>query len=180
MVFLLAIGLANVALGSNNSFIPFLMKETGGDVAMLGMLGVVVALSEYPSLTFGNKLLSKFGELNLLMVGMAFYVIRYLLNSVSTTYIMVLAIQSMQSVTYPLFLIASYQYVQRITPVNMRTTAMMIFAAVCGLGGLIGNIGSGILLESISIFALYKVFALICFLTLGAVFVLKNVDRLAD
>ena len=61
-------------------------------------------------------------------------------------------------------------------PRKMKTSAMSFFGVACGLGGFVGNISCGILLEKINIFAVYKLISLMCLISIGFVFLLKNVD----
>lgn len=175
-VFMLSIVIANVSLGSNSSYISLLIQKTGGDVTKLGTLWFIVAISELPVLFFGTKLLRKYGELNLFILGMGLFSLRYFLDSICTSYTSVLVIQIMQGVTYPFFLMSSLQYLNKITPAKVRTSAMTLYTAVCGIGTFFGNIGSGMLLEQISIFMLYKILSFTCIICLFVVVILKNIN----
>lgn len=173
---LLAIVFTNISSGGNSNYIAILIEKTGGDVAQLGVLWFIVAISELPSLYFGVRLLQKLGELNLFILGLALYVLRYLLDSFCTWYVAVSAIQLLQSVTYIFFLIASLEYLNRIAPGKLKTVAMTLHAAAVATGGVIGNFGGGILLEYVSIFTFYQVLALMCLIGMGFLIVLKKID----
>lgn len=177
VVFMISICIASISIGANNAYISLLIQKTGGGVAQLGMLGFIVALSELPSLFFGTKLLKKYGELNLFMLGMAFFIMRYFLDSICTSYVSVLLVQAMQGISFSLFLMSSYQYLNKIIPSKMRTSAMTLYAAVCGFGNFIGNIGGGMLLEEVSIFILFKVISIVCVLSLCTLIILKNINK---
>lgn len=174
---MISILISNISFGSNNSYISLLIQETGGDVSMLGLLGFTLAISELPTLFVGKKLLKQYGELNIFNLGVLLFVIRYFLSSICTSYVWVIIIQTMQGITFSLFLIASLQYLNQITPPKIRTSAMTFYTAICGIGAFIGNIGGGMLLEHISIFTLYKILALICLLCTAVIVILKNIDR---
>lgn len=174
-IFLLSVVVINISLGANGSYIAVLLQKTGGDVSKLGLLWCVLALSELPILFFGNKIINKVGELNLYFLGILLYGLRYFLCSISTSYLLVLITQTMQGVTYIFYMISAFQYMNNVVPAKMRTTAMTIYAAVCGIGGFIGNMGGGLLLEHISVFMLYKIISLICIADLGVVLLLKKV-----
>lgn len=176
MFFIVFVMIFSIPFGSNMAYVSFLIKETGGGFFELGLFGFIVAGSEFLPLHFGSRLLRKLGDINMLMISMFFYSLRYLFNSIGSTSQMVLLIQTMQCVTYPVFLLAAYQYISRTTSQQMRTTAMTIFAASLGLGGLIGNIGGGMLLERISIFDLYKILSGICLFCCLVVILLKKID----
>lgn len=177
IILMLSIFIANISLGSNTSYISLLIQATGGDVSVIGLLGFTLAASEVPVLFIGTKLLKKHGELNIYATGMFFFAVRYFLDSISISYVTVILIQTMQAVTYSLFLISTLEYICRITPAKIRTSALTFYTAVCGSGAFIGNIGGGILLEHINIFGLYKIIALICLASTAVILVLKNVEK---
>lgn len=174
---MISVLITSISFGSNNSYISLLIQATGGDVSILGLLGFTLAISELPTLFFGKNLLKKYGELNIFNLGVLLFVIRYFLSSICTSYIWVIIIQGMQGITFSLFLIASLQYLNKITPTRIRTSAMTFYTAVCGIGAFVGNIGGGTLLESISIFSLYRVLALICLVSTMVIVILKNIDK---
>ncbi|MBU3111219.1 MFS transporter [Clostridium lacusfryxellense] len=175
-VFIVAIVFANIANGSNGSYISLLIQETGGDVSQLGLLWFILAISELPIFFFGKNLLKKHGELNVFIVGMLLFTLRYFLDSICTSYVYVIMIQVMQGITFPLFFMAALEYLNIITPRKMKTSSMTFFGAACGLGAFIGNIGCGLLLEHISIFAIYRIISLMCLICIGFVVVLKKVN----
>lgn len=149
--------IANVPLGANGTYLPVLVKATGGTMFHLGLLGFIIAMSEFFSFNYGEKILKRLGELNVLLAGMGFYMLRFFLDSISTTYLSSLAIQLLQGCTYPLFLMGSYQYVIKNSDEKIRTTSMMIFAAAGSIGGLVGNVIGGYLLDRMTIFSLYRI-----------------------
>jgi PPP family 3-phenylpropionic acid transporter len=170
--------IANAAFNSNGNYIAVLMKETGGDVANIGMLWFIVAMSELPFFFFESRVIKKYGVLNIYIIGMTFYIIRFFINSLCTNYQAVLAIQLLQGISFPLYLTATLQYVIKIVPPETRTTALTTFAAITGgIGGFIGNIGGGFLLQIISIFQLYRILAVLCVIALLIGLILKRVDR---
>ncbi|MBP1920218.1 MFS transporter [Youngiibacter multivorans] len=177
LIFMLAVYTINIAIGSNNSYISLLIQKTGGTVAHIGVYGFMVAISELPSMFSGHKLMKRFGELNLFAIGIFFFVLRYLLDSLSVSYQMVLVVQVLQGVSFALFFMAALQYLNGIVPSAMKTTAMTIFAAVCGLGNFTGNIGGGILLEHIDIFTLFRILAAVSFVALLIILGLKVYEK---
>jgi len=176
ILLIISVILTNVANGSNSSYIPILIEKTGGDVTQLGIVWFIIAISELPAFYFGTKLIYKYGELNLYILGVALFALRYFLGSLCDDYVSVLVIQLMQGVTYTFYLLASLQYINKISPVQMRTSAITLHAAAMGAGGAIGNMGGGVLLEYVSIFVLYQIFALICIICLYILIRLKKID----
>ena len=172
-----AVLLTHIAVGSNGSYIAILMEATGGDVAHIGLLWFIVAISELPFLFYGAHLLRFFGELNLFVIGLAGFVLRYLLNSLCTSYLAVVVIQLMQGFTAMFVLMAALEYLNRVAPGRLRTVAMTVHAAAVALGGMIGNLGGGVLLEYVTIFVLYQILAVVCVAALVLVYALKKIDK---
>lgn len=172
-IFVISVAVLNIATGSNGSYISVLIEKTGGDVSKLGIVWFVIAISELPAFFLGNKLVRKFGELNLYMISTVLFTIRFFLSSICSSYVLVIIIQLMQGITFPLLLVSAYQYLDKITPSKMKTSSLTFYSAACGIGGLIGNIGGGVLLEHIEVFLLYKIMAIICVIGLAIAIVLK-------
>lgn len=167
----------NISTGSNGSYISVLVEKTGGNVANIGTLWFIIAMSELPAFFFGNKLIKRFGILNLYLLSMFFYIARFFIDSLCTGYIIVLFVQLLQGLTYSLFLLSTLQYISQITPSKTRTTAFTVFNAMgSGLGGLIGNIGGGYILQYTNVFLLYKIMALVCIVALFIGIILKKTD----
>ncbi|MCM8709924.1 MFS transporter [Clostridium sp. SYSU_GA19001] len=175
-IFLIMVIIVNISFGCNNSYITILIQNTGGDVSKLGLLWFVMAISEIPILFLGNKLLKKFSDLNLFILAIIFFALRFFLDSISYSYIFVIAIQVIHSLTYPLFLIASLNYLNRTVHQKMKTTAMTMYFASCGIGTFLGNIAGGMLLEHITIFTLFKLISFICVICLALGVRLKNIN----
>lgn len=170
--------IANIASGAHGNYVAVLVGKTGGDVSNIGMLWFILAMSELPGFFFEGRLKKKYGTLNIYIIGMVFYIFRYFITSLCTSYHEVILVQMLQGITFPLFLISTLQYVKDIVPPETRTTALTVFAAITtGIGGFIGNIGGGYLLQVISIFQLYKIFAVLSVLSLMVGLILKRVDR---
>lgn len=161
LLFLVMIIIVNISFGINSNYVTVLIQETGGDVADLGLLWFIVAICELPVLFFSNSLIKKFGDTNLILFGVGLYIWRYFLSSISTSYNSVIAVQFLQLVTFPLYLIGTLNYVNRTSPPEMRTSAMTMYYASGGIGVFIGNIMGGLLLEKITIFSLYRAVSLV-------------------
>jgi MFS transporter, PPP family, 3-phenylpropionic acid transporter len=178
IVFLFSICIMSIALGVNGSYISVLIEKTGGNVSNLGLLWFIVAMSELPVFFFGGKLLKKYGELNVFIFAILIYILRFFLDGVCINYTQVIFIQLLQGISFPLYLMASLQYLNKIVPSKMRTSGITLYAALGGgLGGFIGNIMGGKLLDIVSVFVLFKVLSIIMILALLVVLVLKSMFK---
>lgn len=178
-IFIISVVFIGIALGANGSYIAVLIEKTGGDISRLGLLWFIVAMSELPVFFFGNKLLKKYGDLNLYIISMIIYIFRYLLDSYCSSYIGVIAVQILQGVTFTLYLTATMHYINRVSEPKLRTSAITLYAAIGGgIGGFIGNFGGGLFLEHFSVFALFRLMAAAAFLALITAAFLKKYEKL--
>ena len=178
ILFVLSVMVLNIALQAHSNYLPMLIEATGGKVANLGFVWFASALSEIPAFFFGAKLLKKYGELNIYITALVLYIIRILLSAYSTSYVMVIAVQFMQSITYPLYLFAAMQYINVIVPDKIRASGITLLSSLgFGLGGLIGNLGGGFVLQYRDPFFLYKSMAVVCCLSLFIVLILKSKEK---
>ena len=168
----------NIALQAHSNYVAILIEVTGGNVTNLGFVWFASALSEIPAFFFGAKLLKRYGELNIYIIALILYIIRMLLSAYSTSYITVIAVQFMQSITYPLYLFAVMQYLNVIVPNKIRASGITMLSSLgFGLGGLIGNLGGGFILQYQTPFYLYKVLAMASFVPLLIALILKFKEK---
>lgn len=178
ILFVFSVMVINIVLSAHSSYIAILIEATGGNVANLGIMWFASAISEIPAFFFGAKLMKKHGELNIYILALILYIFRMLLSAYSTNYVMVIAVQLMQSITFPLYLFAAIQYVNVIVPDRIRASGITMLSSLgFGLGGLIGSLGGGFILQYKDPFYLYKVMALVCFISLLIALTLKLKDK---
>ena len=178
IIFMIAVFFTSIGQATNGNYIAVLIQKTGGDISNLGMLWFVVAMSELPSLFFGSKILKKYGELNVFAFGILMYALRFFLNTICSSYVLVIFVQLLQGVSFTMFLMATLQYLNKIVPTNLRTSGMTIYAALGGgLGGFLGNMAGGVIVQELNVFWLYRILAIICLFASLIVFYLKYVDK---
>jgi len=178
MVFVFSVLLLNIALGANSSYISVLVAETGGNVTILGLVWFVVAISEIPAFFFGSHLQKRYGVLNIYLWAVGLYALRFLLCSMEQSYLSVIAIQLLQGITFPLYLIGAMQYLYKIVPEQIKASGITILTSLgFGLGGFIGNLGGGVLLERHGVYFLYRTLSVSCILSLLVVVYLKSKEK---
>lgn len=177
MIFIFSVLLINISLGANSSYISVLVEETGGSVAVIGIIWFVVAVCETPAFFFGNHLQRKYGELNIYLWAVGLYILRFFLCSIQQGYLIVIVIQLLQGITYPLYLLGTMQYLYKTVPEQIRASGITTLSALgFGLGSFIGNLGGGILLENHGIYFLYRTLSVFCIFSLLVGFYLKSQD----
>jgi len=175
VILVLSALLVSASMSANSNFLGTLIQKTGGDVSKIGYLWFVVAMSELPAFFFGSRLLRKFGVLNMYFICLIFYTSRFFLDSLCVNYQAVIAIQLFQAITYPLYIMSTLQCINEIVPVKARTTAITVFAALtAGVGGFIGNMSSGMVIQNFSVFLLFRIMAVLCIISLAIGLFLKQ------
>jgi PPP family 3-phenylpropionic acid transporter len=178
ILFVLSVLILNIALAAHSNYIAMIIEATGGNVSNLGIVWFVQAISEIPLFYFGSRLLRKYGELNIYIFAALLYFVRMLLTSLSSSYAQVIAVQFMQSVTYPLYLFSAMQYVKGIVPDRLRASGITLLSSLgFGLGGLVGNLGGGYLLQYTNPFFLYKMLTVVCLLAAVLALLLKLLQK---
>lgn len=168
----------NAALGANGNYISVLIQKTGGDVSNIGMLWFLLAMSELPLFFYGKSILKRIGVLNAYLLSLGLYFFRYMGDAMAVSYQMVLIIQILQGITFPFFLMSTLEYVNSIVPEKARTTALTVFTAFAGgIGGVVGNMGGGYLIQTRSVFFLFRVMAFVAVAALMIGLVLKAFDK---
>lgn len=177
-IFIITVFFINTSMGANSNYITILIQKTGGDVSNLGLLWFVVAISELPAFFFGYKLLKKVGDMNLYIICFILYILRYFLDSICQNYNTVILIQLMQGITFPLYLVAALNYINRIVPKKMRTSGITLYSAIgSGLGSFVGNMGGGFLLQYSNVFTLYQILSFSAVISFVISLILKKIDK---
>lgn len=175
IILVLSAMLVSASMSANSNYLGTLIQSTGGDVSKIGYLWFVVAMSELPAFYFGNKLLTKLGVLNIYFLCLIFYVLRFFLDSLCVHYQAVIGIQLLQAITYPLYIMSTLHCVNGIVSEKARTTAITVFAALsAGIGGFLGNISGGIIIQNYSVFILFRVMSVLCIVSLLIALLLKR------
>ena len=168
MIFVLSSMVLNISAGINGNYIAVLIQKTGGNVSKLGLLWFIIALCELPVLFYGSQIINRLGALNTYFLSIIFFMLRFLLDSFCQNYEIVILVQILQTITFPLFLISFIQIIKDIIPLRALTTAITLFNALSyGFGGFLGNLFGGVFLQYSNIFSLYKVISILCLVSLA-------------
>lgn len=165
-------GLTLAAL--NNYLFPFL-NELGANEVTMGLALTIGAVVEIPVLFFGNRLIKLLNSYRLLVLAMVISGIRLLLYAVSGTYTVVLFVQLLNGLTFPIMWVAGVSYADENAPAGMSATTQGLFSAmVLGIGNAVGGFMGGLLLESLGGHGLYLVFGVIVLVTVAIVTLLHR------
>lgn len=140
------------------TFFPVLLKQLGGTNKDLGLSLSIMALSEVPVLFFSSRLLSKMKDTTLILISMVFFVVRNFLYIIVNSITGLVWMQTMQSLSFAIFLPAALYYINRVAPEGLKTTAQTVAtSAYFGIGGILGSFIGGIIIDKYGIYALFQI-----------------------
>ena len=175
--FLIAAGILNISIGSNNSYLPVLILSTGGSLSHVGLMSFLIAMVELPFFFNGDRLILRYGPLRMLMVSGVIYAGRFFIVSTLDSFIPVMAVQLVQGISFAFYMVSSMHYLNSVVPANMKATAMTVFGAVTVFGNFLGNMFGGQIIESTGVFVLFKVLAAVSLLSCAVVAYLARISR---
>ncbi|TVY08237.1 MFS transporter [Paenibacillus cremeus] len=156
LAFLLIIFTAAISTRMNDGFLALFLQRLGGDQSIVGAAWMASAVSEIPVFIYLSKHGHKYKELPLLAVCCGVYALRFLLMSFVDNPLWVIAIQTMHSLSFGIFLFTAIRYIQRIVPDQFRSSGQAVFAVTwSGLAGLISGTLGGWLFNSVGPHAVY-------------------------
>ncbi len=146
LVFLALVLFLAVAAKINDSFLSLYMVELGASQTIIGFSWMISAVSEIPMFLLLARYGHKFKELPLLAFASVAFALRFLLLALPISPYAVLAIQTMHSVSYGIFLVTAMRYLQDLIPDRFRATGQAVFTMTwSGLAGLLsGSIGGAV------------------------------------
>jgi MFS transporter, PPP family, 3-phenylpropionic acid transporter len=162
-------------------FIPY-MRELGAGAGLAGLALTMGTISEVPLMFYGNRLLKRFQAPGLLTAAVGATGLRMLLLAAAPNAGVVLVIQLLGGLTFPMLWIAGVSFADEHAPPGMRATAQGIFSAVViGFGLAAGGFTGGLLLAAVGGRGLNLVFGLIvCGLALLVGPLLQRAARAAE
>ena len=161
IVFLLAISTNAVF-----AFFGIYLKALGGSTALLGAASALAALSEFPVMVLGSRLAQQVGSRRMLIVALSVYSVRILLYSLVPTAPWVLGIQLLHGASFGLYLMASTTLVHQLVGSELAATGQGLLASAMAFGQMTGSLVSGMLLDQVGIFAIFRLSAAISALAL--------------
>jgi len=163
MTFLVPVFFLYVGVGGILPFFPVLITTHGGDTSDLGLGLFVMALFEFPPMLFHRRLAKKFGNENILRLGMLFYSVKGMALAFSPSLEFAIAAQMLQALSFGLFLPSSVLKIGEIVEVRSSATAQLVFASV-GFGIGIGSGGfiAGMLTSGFGVQGMMKIMSSVC------------------
>ncbi len=135
---------------------PIFVRSRGGDIETIRSMWVYMLLIEVPLVLASGMGLKRFGPRGLLGVGVFVGGLRWLLCAFINDLQLLALVQTLHGVTVVGLLMGGPLYLDVVTPEKLRSTAQAVLSMVgVGFAGIISNLGSGWLLDTVGINVLY-------------------------
>jgi PPP family 3-phenylpropionic acid transporter len=157
-----------LALTAVNNYLFPLMKELGARESIMGIALTIGTVFEFPILFFSNRLIRFFKPYGLFLLSMVFTGTRLLLLGWNTSPDLILLIQLLNGLSFPVMIISGVAYAHERAPGGYTTSAQGMFSAmVFGIGCAAGGFLGGPLLETLGGRGLFLVYGAITFSVLA-------------
>jgi PPP family 3-phenylpropionic acid transporter len=175
-LFFLLIGVVTgMGFAAVNSYLFAYFEELHIGTALAGLALTISTVSEIPIMIFANRFLARLGSRGMFTLAVAATGVRLLLYAAFTAPAVVLALQLVNGLTYPMFWIAGVAYANERAPQGMQASAQGLFgAATTGIGAALGGLLGGVLIGAVGGRVMYTVFGAI---VLGGLAVLTTLER---
>jgi PPP family 3-phenylpropionic acid transporter len=165
LLFLAFSFLLQLTVHANNSFYSIYLTSLGASITIVGLGYLINSLFEIPLFAMSKKIINLYSYPMLLTVSAIIYSTRWIIVGVSDHIYVLVFTQVLLSLSFSIQYFVSVAYVDFLTPERYRATGQTIFGAVTfGLGGLIGNILAGYILNYIKIAEMYRISAVVALL----------------
>ncbi|OZU88326.1 hypothetical protein CIL03_11790 [Virgibacillus indicus] len=162
LMFLLFSFLVHLTVHANNSFYAIYIQNMGATLTVVGLALLIKSILEVPFFALSKKLMNNFSFPILLSATAIIYAVRWIILGYSSGLEILVWSQILLSLSYSIQYFVSVAYVDVIAPERYRATGQTFYWAVTfGLGGWLGNLLAGFVLDYIEIDEMYRLAALI-------------------
>jgi PPP family 3-phenylpropionic acid transporter len=156
MFFLLCVVFISITHRANDSYLGLYIVDLGGAESLIGWAWFVGVSAE--ALVFATSPLwfRKFNPLSFIVIAGFIYSIRWVLMGMITSPWMVLPLQLTHGISFGMFYIAAFQYVNKLIPEHLQATGHVLFITTFfGLSGIFGSLFGGWMIDGFGLKMLY-------------------------
>lgn len=157
IVFLLGSFMIGGTITAHNNYFGILYRELGGSIAGIGLAFLLFAGSEAPVMVLSQNLAKKINLSLALFISSLIFNLRWFWYGTGPNPNLILVLFFLQGLSIGSYLVFVTLFIGENTKSNLRTTAIAIYASFSvGVGGMIMQYISGLLLESRGIEFVYS------------------------
>jgi MFS transporter, PPP family, 3-phenylpropionic acid transporter len=151
VIFLAVAALAGIPHRLNDSILGLYLNELGATKGQIGSAWMFASLSEIPVFAVSVLLFRKYHPMFLITIATILYTLRWVAFGYIKDPTVISILQITHGVTFALFFVASLEYISMIVSDEVKATSQTTFAAIFGgIGGIIGSLTGGMLLDRVS------------------------------
>ena len=166
VIFLLAVGMLFTFYNVTNVYLLQIARRIGGDAKTVGTAFAVAALFEFPIMFMFNRLKEKFKSRSMLIFSGVFFLFKGMLTYLATSPSTLIAIQVTQLFGFALFTPCSVDFINDIMSDEKKITGQGFLASAITMGGVIGSVAGGVLIESAGVLNTLIVSNIICLIAI--------------
>ncbi len=177
ILFLVLIFISSIPARMNDTFLGIHITTLGGANNLVGIAFFISGASEIVVFALSYMWLKQGKELQLITAAIFFYALRFFLTGFIDDPKMIVMLQVLQMLTFPVYYTAAIQYLYRIMPREWRSTGQTVLALLFfGVSGIISSYIGGIMYNDFGGTTFYYVIAVISFIAAiyGTVLVLRS------
>lgn len=144
------------------TYLPMMIKSFGGNSSHQGLAVTMLTIAIYPVMFIYPRLIRRFDVNKMLIAGVVCVVLRIFSMAIVPSLNAVIYFQLFEAVAFGLYNPSIIEYVSRITPLQIRSSAITISAAVqVAVSGIIGNLIASLFLQFSNLFVMFGVFTVL-------------------
>ncbi len=158
VLFLVCVVFISVTHRANDSYLGLYIVNLGGVEALIGWAWFIGVSAEAIVLATSPLWFRKWKPLTFVIIAAFIYGARWFVMGLLTEPWMVLPLQLTHGITFGLFYIAAFQYVNKLIPEHLQATGHVLFiTTVFGFSGIIGSLFGGWMIDGYGLTSLYFV-----------------------
>lgn len=175
LIFLSIAFISGVAMAAGNSYFFPYMQELGIEQSLMGVALAIGTLAEIPVMLLSDRFIGRLGAYGTMIFSTALTGARLVLFGLVASAAAVMAIQVLNGLSIPLFMVAGVTFAERHAPRALRSTAQgLLNAALMGVGTAVGGFLCGLMLPVTGAATMYLVIGVLVFLVLAVVVLLRG------
>jgi MFS family permease len=138
------------------TYFPLLLESKGGTSGDLGISLFITALSEVPVMLLLNRFANRIKIDKLLLIALLFYIFRVGSMLLAPNLTILIAVQSIQSLSFGLYYPTAIIYIYEIIDSRFISTAIMTFSSfTMAISAIIASSIGGLMIDSFGIYSIY-------------------------
>ncbi len=135
----------SLPLSASTTYLPYLIKEAGGDMGKIGLIQAYRSSFEFPILFFSGKIMKKISLRNMFTISVCMIATTALLYGFVSTFTGIILATTFAGLSLGFANSAAYRYVFTMAPKQLRSTAQTIYGSCLQISSILsGFIGTAL------------------------------------